>query len=1073
MNSFILSRNETAADVILEASAVSGMPYMVGIFCEDIERVGSVHPEILQNPREGCPYAVLVATCGHSELLDAFEREGRIDLSGVRGKREVYGIFRVTYPSGTISGDRSSRPSAERESVECDSRPSAEGESGDCGSRRSAETASGKTGIIRFTEAIQEKDKRRMEGSTAATEFLVIAGSDKRGTIYGMFHISEKIGVSPWVFWADAVPKRREEVVLTDGICMVSKEPSVRYRGFFINDEQPCFGNWAKERYGSVRPGPQLYRHIFELLLRLKGNYLWPAMWRSDFTLDHLENAELADRMGVIIGASHHEPCCRSGGEFQRLRRENKAYGKDWSFLSNAEGISEFWKDGLLRNREFESLITIGMRGENDSYLMPKDATLADNINVLKAAITEQKRLIAEYGNHAHPQLLALYKEVEDYYHGDAGTAGLKEWEVLKDDILMLCDDNFGNVRTLPDMEAKDHPGGYGMYYHFDYYGGPVSYLWINSTPLTKIWEQMGMAYDYGVREAWIVNVGDIKNQELPLSYFLDLAYDFDAWGTKNINRTGEYTRNWLRGLGFGEDIIDGTAELLRTYTKWNGSCRPEVLSAKTYHPAHFGEAWKLFAEVGLTQVKTEKFWQQMKEEPLADCFYELVYYPVMASANVLRMQLCAGFNQYYVAQGKKRGNDYPVMIEKCIHADQELMKEYHSRANGKWNHMQSVFHIGYRGWNDEEWQYPRYMGFFPVSQPRLLVSVVGQTQCTGGNPWRRQTLHMRLGEPVKRKFGFEVANGGQGVLEYRVEWDAEWLEVTKQDGNIRMLENPWSVCGKEQGTGDCTGGRNIGNLEQEETSVRCLTGLRTATEEAFAVSLRPQMLPKGEKTCRAMIHIYGENCEETAERSENQYSETRVDIEVTADIYCLDDAEEGTFVEHEGILSVEAPHFCRADAAGTAAYQVIEDYGKTLGGIKVFPVTVSFQNPQDAPHAVYKLYVREAGDYTLTLYSAPSNPVIYQGKMCVAVRINEGEFQTVNTIPDEGYVPWQSAAWSRGVLEQIHRAECRVSLQEGSNLLYIAALDPAVVIEKLVLVREGINCPDTYLGPSESYFIR
>ena len=346
MEPFILCRDGRAADIILEQNSVPGMSLMTDIFCGDIERVCGVYPEVVQSPKEGCPYAVLVATCESSEMLDSFEQRGLIDLSNVRGKREVYGIFCVK------------------------------------------DTGSG-------------------------TEFLVIAGSDKRGTIYGMFHISECIGVSPWVFFADAVPERRGEVILTDGVCKVSKEPSVRYRGFFINDEQPCFGNWAKEKYGSVRPGPQLYRHIFELLLRLKGNYLWPAMWRSDFTLDNLDNAKLADQMGVIIGASHHEPCCRSGGEFQKLRHQNKAYGKDWSFLSNAEGISLFWKDGLLRNRDFESLITIGMRGENDSYLMPKDATLEDNINVLKAAITEQKKLIAEYGNKAHPQRGCRYRRAQ------------------------------------------------------------------------------------------------------------------------------------------------------------------------------------------------------------------------------------------------------------------------------------------------------------------------------------------------------------------------------------------------------------------------------------------------------------------------------------------------------------------------------------------------------------------------------------------------------------------------------------------------------------------------------------
>ena len=295
-------------------------------------------------------------------------------------------------------------------------------------------------------------------------QVLAVVGSDKRGLTYGMFHISEIIGVSPWYFWADANVKRKAEVILTDDICMISKEPSVRYRGFFINDEQPCLGNWARENYGSISPGPELYEKIFELLLRLKGNYIWPAMWRSDFTLDYFDNAVLANEMGVIVGASHHEPCCRSGQEFQRLRHDNPQYGTDWSFLSNAEGITEFWKDGLTRNKDFENLITIGMRGENDSYLMPEDATLEDNINVLKKAIIKQKELIEKYAPSQHPQLLALYKEVEEYYYGDENTKGLKDWEALDNDIMMLCDDNFANVRTLRDDELRKKNGGFGMY---------------------------------------------------------------------------------------------------------------------------------------------------------------------------------------------------------------------------------------------------------------------------------------------------------------------------------------------------------------------------------------------------------------------------------------------------------------------------------------------------------------------------------------------------------------------------------------------------------------------------------
>lgn len=976
MKEFALLQNGVLADVVLEENALHGMTEMAEIFCEDIRRVTDKEVKVRRHITKEMKQVLLVTTCGSSEWLNQFEKEGSIDLSGVRGKREVYGIFCV--------------------------------------------------------------ESRKLPD----TKVLVIAGSDKRGTIYGMFRLSEEMGVSPWVFWADAVPKHREEIVFGKEVLMVSKEPSVRYRGFFINDEQPCFGNWAKEKYGSVKPGPELYRHIFELLLRLKGNYIWPAMWRSDFTLDNIENARLADRMGVIVGASHHEPCCRSGGEFQKLRHENKVYGEDWSFLSNADGIREFWKDGLIRNREFESLITIGMRGENDSYLMPEDATLEDNINVLKSAIIEQKRLIKEYADTKHPQLLAIYKEVEDYYQGDENTPGLKDWDVIKDDIMMLCDDNFGNLRTLPGKEERKHPGGFGMYYHFDYYGGPVSYLWINSTPLTKIWEQMTMAYDFGVRDAWIVNVGDIKNQELPLSYFLDLAYDYGKWGSSSINRTEQYTREWLHRLGFTEPCFQGLSELVEEYTKWNGSCRPEVLKYNTYHPVHFNEAGKMLHRVKETAEKAERLWEQLKGvSSLANCFYELVYYPVVASANVIEMQISAGLNQFYVKQRKKKGNKYASVVESCIQKDRRLVEEYHSINGGKWNHMQSVFHIGFIGWNDEEWQYPDCHVLHPVCAPRLLVSVNGQEKCTGGNPWRRKKLEMTLISPVKTSDGFEVSNGGEGILKYHIECEADWLEIkagTKKQGN----------------------------------GIHALSGQIEDTD-GFSVALKPEKMTAetfgDEGTAKAVIRIYGDNCEETAECSENEYSETRVDIEVQAQWFALEKVPTHTFIECDGMVSMEAVHFREKTIVSGAEWKAVKGFGKTAGGVKVFPVTAKFSASEEAPVISYQVYVKDAGEYELELYTAPANPVVYKGKMCVAVRVNEEDYRVVNTIPDKGYVPWLSDKWSCGVLEQIHKSNSILTLQQGVNIISLKGMDPAVVLEKLVLIRKGVTCPKSYLGPEES----
>ena len=862
---------------------------------------------------------------------------------------------------------------------------------------------------------------------------LAIVGSDKRGAVYGMFSISEKIGVSPLYYWADAPIKTQKEIVIGKEIEKISKEPSVRYRGFFINDEQPCFGNWAREKFGSIRPCPELYEKIFELLLRLKGNYMWPAMWRSDFTLDHIENAKLADEMGVIMGASHHEPCCRSGQEFQTLRHDNPQYGKDWSFLSNAEGITEFWKDGLIRNKDFENLITIGMRGENDSYLMPEDATLEDNINVLKSAIKVQKELISKYAPSEHPQLLAIYKEVEDYYFGDEHTKGLKDWDVLDNDIMMLCDDNFANVRTLPDEDLRKKNGGFGMYYHFDYFGEPVSYLWINSSPLTKVWEQMSMAYDYGIRSAWIVNVGDIKNQELPLSYFLDLAYDFDKWGTNAINKTFDYTVEFFEKMGFDKGQSINCAKIASEYTKWNGRRRPEALHHTNYHPCHENEASRVLHRIYETTEMAEKMYQSLKKTALEECFFQEVYYPAMAVAEINKMQIYSGLNQHYSSQRKKKANEYGKLIQQCIEKERTLTEEFHTRNNGKWNHMQSVYHIGFTNWNDEQCQLPTSHFVNPVKGSRLLVSITNQDDVTGAHRWTRHVLHMSLCFESNLEGEFEVANGGENKLSYHIDWEDDWIEIT-----------------------DVNTGKIISKNENASTDI--------------SNNYRVKIL-KGswDKSSSAMIRIYVENGEIVADESENGTSIPMVEIQVDVSTLDLSDVKEACYLEENGVISVEAAHFASKQDYGNASYKEIEDYGRTLSGMKVFPTTERFDDEKMAPSLSYKVFAANDGEYTCQIYVAASNPVVYHGKLSVGISSNDGNRIVVNTIPDKGFDPWKSDSWRKGVLDNIHIGQCKLFLKQGLNEIKLTAIDPAVVVEKFVLWNPNVSIRESYLGPCES----
>ena len=273
-------------------------------------------------------------------------------------------------------------------------------------------------------------------------EALVIAGSDKRGTIYGIFKLSELFGVSPWIWWADVKPEPRSELVLPEeSLNFISKEPSVRYRGFFINDEWPSFGSWTTGMFGDFNA--QMYDKMFQLLLRMKGNYLWPAMWSASFPLDGpgLGNVELADIYGVVMGESHHEPCCRASEEWDKVRGVDTVYGNEWNFYTNREGLLRYWDEALARNSKYETMITIGMRGERDSSMLGDHSSLQQNIDLLKDIITEQNKLIKKNVNEdlsKVPRLLALYKEVESYYYGDENTTGLIDFEELDDVTIML-----------------------------------------------------------------------------------------------------------------------------------------------------------------------------------------------------------------------------------------------------------------------------------------------------------------------------------------------------------------------------------------------------------------------------------------------------------------------------------------------------------------------------------------------------------------------------------------------------------------------------------------------------------
>lgn len=530
---------------------------------------------------------------------------------------------------------------------------------------------------------------------------LVIAGNDRRGAAYGVFELSKQVGVSPWYWWAD-VPVKKKAAVYVKANTLITDAPKVKYRGIFINDEAPAFSGWTKEKFGGVNH--KVYEKIFELLLRLKANYLWPAMWANAFNDDDTLNPVMAHEYGIVMGTSHHEPMLRSQQEWKRY-----GTGK-WDYDSNEVVLKDFWRKGIENMRDHESIITVGMRGDGDVPM-----TQGTAIALLERIVKDQRQILEDVTKKPAseiPQLWALYKEVQDYY--DQGMR-------VPDDItLLLCDDNWGNVRKLPKLTEKKRKGGYGMYYHFDYVGGPRNYKWLNTNPIPKVWEQMHLAYEYGVRDIWIVNVGDLKPMEFPISFWADYAWNPERIGPADLQK---YTEQWAADQ-FGATYAKDIADIISKYSKYNGRRKPEMVDANTYSLTNYNEWNRVVTEYNQLYARAEKINKEIPAE-YKDAFYQLVLHPVKACANLNEMYYNAALNREAYNNKWKEANIYADKVKELFIKDSLITIEYHSLNNGKWNHMMDQKHIGYRSWQEPREQVMPAVRYLPADSVKNKTDTV------------------------------------------------------------------------------------------------------------------------------------------------------------------------------------------------------------------------------------------------------------------------------------------------------------------------------------------------------------
>ena len=508
---------------------------------------------------------------------------------------------------------------------------------------------------------------------------LVIAGSDKRGTVYGIYELSRQIGVSPWYYWADVPVEKHAELFIREGE-YTDGEPAIRYRGLFLNDEAPCLTTWVKNTFGTNYGGHDFYEKVFELILRLKGNYLWPAMWGWAFYADDPENLKTADAMGVMMGTSHHEPMARNHQEYARDR---KGWGA-WNYSTNKEKLDRFFREGIERMKGTDDIVTIGMRGDGDEAMGNSTDT-----KLLETIIDNQRRIIKEVTKRPAketPQIWALYKEVQDYYD-----AGLR----VPDDVtILLCDDNWGNVRRIPNAEEKKRKGGWGLYYHVDYVGAPRNTKWINVTPIQNMWEQLQLAYNGGIQKLWILNVGDLKPMEYPIQLFMDMAWNPTKY---NVDNLLDHPKAFC-AESFGEDQAEEAAQILNLVSKYNGRITSEMLDARTYTTDEFAQ---VVGEYQALETRALRQFITLKPE-CRDAYRQIILFPVQAMGNIYEMYYAQAMNHKLAALGDPEANCWAERCRQAFKRDSLLNLQYNKEiAGGKWDGMMIQKHISYRIWND------------------------------------------------------------------------------------------------------------------------------------------------------------------------------------------------------------------------------------------------------------------------------------------------------------------------------------------------------------------------------------
>ncbi|GAA0493598.1 hypothetical protein Ade02nite_21420 [Paractinoplanes deccanensis] len=831
---------------------------------------------------------------------------------------------------------------------------------------------------------------------------FVIAGSDQRGSIYGTYDVSRNIGVSPWYFWDDVPAAPSEELYVLPGR-HTQGTPKVKFRGFFINDENPATGTWAPGFFGPGKapghPGglnSAYYAKVFETMLRLKANYLWPAVWGRAFAEDDPLNHATASFYGVVMGTSHEAPMMRGIEEWNR----HPTGTGEWSFRRNADAIKAYWRDGAerMRDQNIEGVITLGMRGNGDVSLPD-----GDGIDLMSSIIDSQRQILRETGLIDRPQVQTLYKEVQRYW--DNG------YRPPDDVTVVFCDDNWGNMRRLPDASLPARKGGYGLYYHFDYVGDGRNYKWADTVNLTNTWEQLHLAYTSGVDRLWMVNVGDLKNEELPAQFFLDYAWNPDALP---VGKLGEWNRRFA-AQNFGTSLAPAVAELLDTYGHLQSRRKPELLNRRiTTNPATgevtYNDEASPFSRTAYDEMnRVTEEWLRLAEHAtqvrrrvpaaLQDAFYQLVYYQIKDTAIIYDLRRAEFTNIEYAAQGRAATNRLADRAEALFAEDQAMSRYYNEElAGGKWKGWQTQPKIGYgnvaRYGPNAPWQQPELNNvalpdeIFPylkrIDVPEQASLGVLPVLPSSISPWAARSSDPHL----------EIYNKGTTAFSYEVSTGQPWLRVTPASG-------------------------------------------RVTDEVRVSVSVDWKRAPLGVTTVPVTVSGAG--------------TSTVVDVKVERPRV----APAG-FLEAGGHVAIEADHYSRK----SGSWQLLPGIGRTGNGLT--PVSQG---------ASLSYTVTLTGDQPVRIsaYLSPRNSVYTPAGIRYGVSVDGAPPQIVNITTATGANDTtMNRQWARNTSDNINITTTTHEISgPGKHTVTFHAVDPTVIVQRLVIDTGGLQ--QSYLGPPES----